>query len=422
MKLNFDLKFNISVGGDDSTITNTPTPPGIPQTLLPETFTVLTSQPVEHLYLPQSETTNQITKKTRWQQVEQIICTTVTVAIAAIIGIPGLSNLAERAVTDTVQYVQSSLTRSQQQSPNPNAVLKKASAWIGKEFRPNRSGQNAAFVRTIFREVGYELPITKKPIDNRRDRVSYLSANGLVGPDVGEVIDDRTDLKAGDILALANTHGNYPPGTVTEVGIYVGKGFFVYRGKDSKIQRQKFSAFQFAAGIRPRKINIGTNRVKGLLSTGDANLDAAIAAIRFGEGTLHSNGHRQLVYGGLTDDLSKHPFKDKPSKCAFIKGRRVCSTAAGTGQFLETTWNENAAPLNLTDFSEESQLRVMVRLLDESGAIAPIKEGKFDESLLYLCPIWASIPCFVGDTNGAYNQNVKPWNRLQDVYQKYGGT
>ena len=163
-----------------------------------------------------------------------------------------------------------------------------------------------------------------------------------------------------------------------------------------------------------------TKRINGMLFTGEPNVDGAIAAIRFGEGTLHANGHRQLVYGGLANDLSAHPFENEPSKYAFIKGRKVYSTAAGIGQFLETTWKENAEPLGISDFSENSQLNVMIRLLEDSGAMAFIEQGKFDEALPFLCPIWASLPCYKGDTRGAYNQNVKPWSKLLAIYQEYG--
>lgn len=132
---------------------------------------------------------------------------------------------------------------------DPQKVAAVAKDWEGKEYRPGVKAQCATFVRQVFSQAGYKLPVTKTPLDKLPTSEGY--ANSLIGSDVGEIIRDRTALKAGDIVAFANTYGDYPPGTITHVGIYVGNGLMVDRPTAySKIKVRSIDIFEFVAGVR----------------------------------------------------------------------------------------------------------------------------------------------------------------------------
>ncbi len=125
---------------------------------------------------------------------------------------------------DEIDYSEESIRRRK--------VTKAATRWVGKTFKPGVPEQCAVFVRTIFSEVGLPLPVAEHPSD--LTLVSDLPqgaeyANSLSSEEVGYVVNlDRA--KPGDLLLFKDTYaGDFPPGCITHVGIYVGENKMVHR-------------------------------------------------------------------------------------------------------------------------------------------------------------------------------------------------
>ncbi len=131
-------------------------------------------------------------------------------------------------------------------------VVKLAESWVGRSFKPGVNAQCAVFVRHVFSQLGYNLPVARNPLD-RAFPTGEAMANGFFGRDVGEIITSAEKLEPGDLVLFYNTYGTYPPDTVTHVGIYIGEGMMVDRPtSDRPVQRRPISTFKFAAGIRPQ--------------------------------------------------------------------------------------------------------------------------------------------------------------------------
>jgi muramidase (phage lysozyme) len=119
------------------------------------------------------------------------------------------------------------------------------------------------------------------------------------------------------------------------------------------------------------------------------NVAAFLAVIRRGEGTADANGYRRLVGGQLFDGYADHPRIR-----VFIPRLGQVSTAAGAYQFLESTWDEVAGKIGLTDFSPASQDIAAVERLRYRRALADVIAGRFDDALRKVSWEWASLPPF----------------------------
>jgi muramidase (phage lysozyme) len=75
-----------------------------------------------------------------------------------------------------------------------------------------------------------------------------------------------------------------------------------------------------------------------------------------------------------------------------LGGREITSTAAGAYQFLARTWDEVAAALELPDFSPQSQDVAALWLIRRRGALADLREGRFDDFVAKCAKEWASLP------------------------------
>lgn len=90
-------------------------------------------------------------------------------------------------------------------------------------------------------------------------------------------------------------------------------------------------------------------------------------------------------YGNFTD------FKDHPRKYTDYKG--TPTSAAGGYQIVASTYDglrKKYAGIN--DFSPASQDKAFVALLDDVGALQPLMNGDFDNSLKRASKLWASFP------------------------------
>lgn len=144
-------------------------------------------------------------------------------------------------------------------SPTANSqrVVATAENWVGKEFNPGVSAQCAFFVRAVLRQAGVRVGVSRKAIDgNVRGDGGRSEGPGMArsffGSDIGLLILNPKDLKPGDLVAFADTYGNWPKGSITHVGIYVGNSQIVDRPTAARpVQKRPISTFKFVAGVRP---------------------------------------------------------------------------------------------------------------------------------------------------------------------------
>lgn len=106
-------------------------------------------------------------------------------------------------------------------------IVKHAFDFVGKEFRPGQTEQCCNFVREILQRVGCNVGTTSHPSDGTHP-VYPGYANSLAGDDIGAEI-SFADLLQGDIIFFKNTYGDWPEGTITHIGIFVGDNSFIHR-------------------------------------------------------------------------------------------------------------------------------------------------------------------------------------------------
>lgn len=140
----------------------------------------------------------------------------------------------------------------------------------------------------------------------------------------------------------------------------------------------------------------------------EPNVQAVLTTIRTGEGTAGPNGYRMLYGGELF-----YTFADHPRKAITAGG--ITSTAAGAYQILARTWDDVAPPLELPDFSPQSQDIAAVALIRRRGALADVRAGRFDDAIAKLGKEWASLP------GSPYGQPTISLDRARDVYAAAGG-
>jgi muramidase (phage lysozyme) len=137
---------------------------------------------------------------------------------------------------------------------NAERVVESALAWVGKDYKRGQTARCADFVRHILKVTGLAAPVSKQPVDKDKqgDARSPLMAQSFFGKDVGQLIWDKNQLQPGDLVGFANTYGNWEPGAITHIGIYIGDGMMVDRSTSSKpVFRRPISTFKFLVGVRP---------------------------------------------------------------------------------------------------------------------------------------------------------------------------
>ena len=139
------------------------------------------------------------------------------------------------------------------------------------------------------------------------------------------------------------------------------------------------------------------------------NVKAFLDTIAWAEGTARPDGYRLLFTGAKFSSLADHP---REIRCELSGTQRRCSSAAGRYQFLETTWDEVALELGLTDFSPFSQDLAAIELIKRNGALVDVELRRFESAIGKLAPIWASLP------GNGYGQPQKSTKELKAVYQK----
>jgi muramidase (phage lysozyme) len=163
---------------------------------------------------------------------------------------------------------------------------------------------------------------------------------------------------------------------------------------------------------RPRQVKKRVSPTTAYASS--VNLQAFLRTIRYAEGTDSDDGYQILFTGIRFYNYNDHP---RVPICSYIKGDRVCSTAAGAYQFLETTWDDVASSIGARDFSPVWQDRGAIELIRRAGAMEDVEAGRATDAIAKLAPVWASFPRWSGDGRGSYDQSVVPMEELAEVFR-----
>lgn len=115
----------------------------------------------------------------------------------------------------------------------------------------------------------------------------------------------------------------------------------------------------------------------------NSNVDNYLEFLNKAEGSPKSN---TIVGGGKFDDYSKHPG------VVGITTKEGPSTAAGKWQITKTTYDDIAPKIGVTDFSEESQKKIALKLIQDKGALEDIQKGDYKTANEKLGGVWASLP------------------------------
>lgn len=119
------------------------------------------------------------------------------------------------------------------------------------------------------------------------------------------------------------------------------------------------------------------------------------------------DGYNVLVGGNLFASYTDHPN---------IYNTRFNSTAAGRYQLLHRWWPAYKSLLRLPDFGPVSQDLVAIQQIHEQGAIPDIQTGRFDQAVMKVANIWASLP------GAGYGQHENDIGGLRNAYVAAGGT
>jgi muramidase (phage lysozyme) len=128
-------------------------------------------------------------------------------------------------------------------------------------------------------------------------------------------------------------------------------------------------------------------------------------------GTIDPISYSSLVFNGSFSDFSTHP---KVKQCSAIRGRRICSTAAGRYQIMDFNWDYLAPKLGLPDFSPESQDRMALYFIERKGAMADILARRFEKAACKVGTVWASIP----PPCNRYGQSHLKMAQLRQMYDQ----
>ena len=155
------------------------------------------------------------------------------------------------------------------------------------------------------------------------------------------------------------------------------------------------------------------------------NQKAFLDMIAVSEGTSTSpatqnSGYDVVVIGldgvhEIFTDYSHHPFEGgRPPKVINHNGLK--STASGRYQELLHNYLAYKQTLNLPDFSPASQDAMAIQQIRETGAIPFIENGHFDNAIMKVAHLWASLP------NAGYGQHQNKLDDLRNTYIQAGGS
>jgi len=155
------------------------------------------------------------------------------------------------------------------------------------------------------------------------------------------------------------------------------------------------------------------------------NMRAFLDMIGKSEGTSNSlhtiNGGYDIIVTGINGkperfaNYTDHPFANG-RKAKQINEHGLYSTASGKYQILYKFWPYYKRVLHLKDFSPKSQDQVAVQMINESGALGDVEEGRIEQAIKKCSRIWASLP------GNQYGQKTHKVETLLAYYKGFGGT
>lgn len=134
-----------------------------------------------------------------------------------------------------------------------------------------------------------------------------------------------------------------------------------------------------------------------------SNQRAFLALISHSEGTDRAPDPYRVCFGytHTIDSLREHPavtgeWHGEPLRdelCIAAGQRPGCvSTAAGKYQLVRPTWCGIRDRLRLHDFSDDSQDRAALYLIEQRGALEDVHAGRIQTAIVKCKGEWASLP------------------------------
>lgn len=157
------------------------------------------------------------------------------------------------------------------------------------------------------------------------------------------------------------------------------------------------------------------------------NVRRYLDMIALAEGT-NTHGYNTMFGGGRLPSLSDHPRQTMPfTQTDGVNNR---TSAAGRYQFLESTWDDQAKKLNLTNFSPINQDLAAINILKETGALPHILKGEWEPALNKTGTIWAGLPTspykqprqsreFVMSALNNESPSAVPERSIEDIQRAY---
>lgn len=136
---------------------------------------------------------------------------------------------------------------------------------------------------------------------------------------------------------------------------------------------------------------------------------AFLDMIAFAEGTLGKDEYYAQYGQPPATSLKSHPGS---RVCLDIRGKTVCSTAAGRYMFLERIWASTAKKLGLRDFMPKNQDRAALYLLYMHGVIPIIQNGQIAQAIDRVKRTWSTMP------NSPYGQPTQRLDALLAIFKK----
>jgi hypothetical protein len=125
-------------------------------------------------------------------------------------------------------------------------------------------------IRELFKVAGVAIGSTKKAWDGLGSGPRLASS--FFGSDMGQRINNKQDLRPGDLVGFERTYGNWGPGVQTHVGLYAGGGEMYDHSSRRGLVKRPMDTFagKFMYGVRPGAIAPGN--IQGQAATQISNI------------------------------------------------------------------------------------------------------------------------------------------------------
>ncbi len=138
-------------------------------------------------------------------------------------------------------------------------IMIKAYSWENKGYRVGKAEQCMNWTREVlvaacgtkFQELQTMQPWDQQFL-GKGDELLPEHADSLASTEFGKKINLVEETKAGDLIFLKNTYGNWQPGVITHVGIATGNGKYIHRMTSNKgiVKEQRIPLEEFSGAIR----------------------------------------------------------------------------------------------------------------------------------------------------------------------------